>query len=244
MASSTKKQNLHLVEYVLEPDGRYTLYTCDPDAARAIGARFDRTEKCYVSVGKKAPVGRPYHRQFASDVQLASFRREFEKLEKMEAVVDKMRAEITKQEEKLVKALQTSGVNLKPGKPLDRQLMASDDARLHNCQSVVQWLDTGAATELSAKYPQLAKCLVEITTTKLDRMLLHEVLPELPALVSRQIQKFDTVESLKLIPLTKPECRQCGGKLRKDGYCRRCEFQEQAPQSRTLPRKIKRNKAG
>ena len=237
------KQSLNdTIEYVKQPNGKYTLHTCDPDAARAIGARFDPTTQTYVAANKKAPSGKPYVKKFATAEQLSAIRKAYEKLTDLHEELRKAQLEVESQETRIINMLLSFGVNLKIGKPRDRQLLVSDEERLHHCQAVIKWLDTEAAKRLVDKYPALQACFVTITSVKLDRAVLRSVLPDLPPLVSRQIEKFETVESLKLIPLAKPQCPQCGGRIKKDGSCLRCGFVGMPESARVIKKASKKVK--
>lgn len=213
-----------LVEFIQEQDGTFTLYTCDERAARQIGARFDGEEKCYVARGKRASKGREYKIRYAKPAALKRLRREYAKYVRLQDKLLAMQEQAEKMEAKLIKILLGNGLNLKPGKPRDRQLLAADDTRLQHCQAVYKFIDVEAAKQLRDQYSELDECFVTREVESLDRELLKDVLAQLPDAAARAIEGFDIEETFREIHLPAAECPQCGGKLAKDGVCRRCKF--------------------
>lgn len=179
---------------------------------------------------------------------------EYDRLLQMEEVLEEMQNAIDAQTEKISKLLNKTGLKLKPNLPNDTQLyLRGKGVRLHNCVSVVKNYDQEAIGKATKRYPELNRCfdlkqiVVDfselnekekktlesiakkqhlIFNSKFDRATFDSIYPNLPATLKKKLLKKELVPNFREIELPDPECIHCGGKLRKDDTCRRCNLSQ------------------
>jgi len=128
----------------------------------------------------------------------------------------------------LIGQLQQFGLKLKPGAPLDAQILnrhpQEDEfyTRLHYRQSLKRNYDQEAVLRLAKKHPKLKPVIHTQVVSRVDVKALERVLPELPVNIAQQIISFTPIESLNEVTLTDPECLLCGGKMGRDSKCDHC----------------------
>ena len=218
-----------VVEYVQSGD-TYRLYTLSARAAKEIGATYSKRDGCYCANVTELPARSkislvPHTTRPTTDVFRAKLLQRYDRLVKLTAVLEKMQREVDVEEQKLISDLKRGGLHLKPGLLDDAQAvvhLGGKTTRLHNCQSLTGFIDQEAYEALSEEFPELKKCMKKRSVPYLDRESLEEVVNKLPDSVHRAIYCFSVVESLREIPLPKPQCSHCGGKWTKLGVCKHC----------------------
>lgn len=211
----------------------YRLYTISETAIRlgnkkGLNFKYNADSKCYIASSKKLiPIdGVLYYSLEAKHPTIAQqdrIERQYDKVEKMRAVIDEMHLEIQKEEDRLQAMLEENGVKLKPGAPEDVQILLRHlNTRLHQQVSFKKFLDQEAIRKLKNKVPALRKCFVEKTITFFDKNVAEALLPNLPTNVQRQVMQMRPIISLHEFKIDDPECRVCGGGLNKQDICNRC----------------------
>ena len=221
------------VAYIRNEDG-FVLYTISATAVRLLKKvrfDFDFHEQCFKANVKKLPAVTGvlfYEHQVKrpSEYHQGRLQSKYGKYLKMSAVRDKMTKAILQVEEELVAILLAHGLKLKPGSKDSQLLVPDKKTRLHYQQSMHRILDEDALSIMMKKYPALKKCLRVKKVVKLDRLMLEELLGTLPASVVKKIMFFDINYSFVETKLKRPGCKACGGKILKDGNCKRCGLAE------------------
>jgi hypothetical protein len=239
--SAAEKQPKPKVAYEKAPDG-FFLYTIDPRATKILakhGVKFryqQRPQSYFVAFVDKL-VRRPgvFYYEHKIEAPEEKHRDAIEKLNqkrlRMGKVLERMTEEYAKVEEELASELQKHGLKLKPGAPLDAQLLDRKEHdgmhfRLHFRQALKRSYNQEAVEELAKKYPVLKDALKTRETPYLDKQELENALPQLPANVAALIISLTPISSFNDEPLTNPECSYCGGKLLKAQVCRHCGLSE------------------
>lgn len=176
--------------------------------------------------------------------------KEYAKYQKMEQAIEMMAAQIDAQQEKLSKMVDKIGLRLKPSLPKDAQIyIRGKNVRLHNCVSVTKNYDDEAILKATKKYPVLERCfdlkkvvldfgeltkkeketiekIVKKQETELgsvfNKAVFEDVKGSLPPSVRTKLVKLDSYLNFRETELPNPECIHCGGYLRKDKTCKRC----------------------
>ena len=176
--------------------------------------------------------------------------KEYAKYMKMEQALEMMAAQIDAQREKLSKMVDKVGLRLKPSLPKDAQIyIRGKNVRLHNCVTVTKNYDDEAIIKSSQKYPVLERCFdlkklvldfSELTKAEkatlerickkqniepsnmFDKKVFEDVRGSLPPSIVQKCVKVETYLNFRETDLPNPECIHCGGYLRKDKTCKRC----------------------
>lgn len=234
-AVASKAKELPVLYYRKLPGVGYLAYTESDEVRQELeetGIRFayEKPLQCFAGLLERVPrsspsflakrhnVGAPTK---ASQQQLEAL---YERYLKMVRVREKMDAEIEKAERRMVALLQEHGLQLKPGAPLDTQLLSRPHkTRLHYQEALHQMFHLDAMKALASRYPILKKFILTRTEQYIDRQGLKKALPSLPPLAVSKIMSLDRSYSFVQTPLRKPGCSYCGGKMvRGTKTCKRC----------------------
>lgn len=179
----------------------------------------------------------------------------YQKYLAMEHALELMTNEVEKQRELVAQKVKKVGMKLKPSLLNDSQIfIRGTNTRLHNCVSVTKEYNVENIRKVSGKYPVLEKCfdLKRVTldfsemsekdkTTLLNivkkqNMEFSEIFNKgcfddlqchLPPSLLKKCVTYSSYENLREIELPNPECIHCGGKLKKDNTCRRCNLTQE-----------------
>lgn len=179
---------------------------------------------------------------------------EYDRLLQMEQALDDMQKAVDAQTEKISKLVNKSGLKLKPSLPNDTQLyLRGRGVRLHNCVSIVKNYDQEAIEKASKRYPELNRCfdlkhiVVDFSelnekekkalqniakkqhlnfNSKFNKSTFDSIYSNLPPALKKKLLKKELVPNFREIELPDPECIHCGGKVRKDDTCKRCNLSQ------------------
>jgi len=178
--------------------------------------------------------------------------KEYEKYVAMETAIDLMQDELDFQREKVSRMLDKSGLRLKPSLPKDSQLyMRGKGIRIHNCTTVTKNYCVESIEKATKKYPVLERCFdlkkvvldfgeltkkekevflkvaekqnIEFCST-FNKNIYQDIEATLPPAVKKKLVKTETYQNFREIELPNPDCIHCGGHVKKDGTCRRCNL--------------------
>ena len=211
-------------------DEMFLVQTVDPRAlALKIDWHLDSANQCWQAELRTLPKLEnvrwvKYRIRHASKQEQKRMAIEYKNLLDLRKQADEIQARLLLAEENLLKELRTTGTNLKPAAPNDREMfLAEFSTRLHNQLALTRRVDNDAVFSLAARHPRLKKAIYKRQVLAVDRGVLNQILPTLDKKVAQQILKFEPVYRFMEIPLSKPECENCGGKVYKNtGVCRRC----------------------
>lgn len=181
--------------------------------------------------------------------------REYAKYLKMEQAFEKMAEMIDAQQEKLSKLVDEIGLRLKPSLPKDSQIyIRGTNTRLHNCVTITKIYEEETIMKSANKYPILERCfdlkrmtidfseLTKSEKANLDKILqkqnvepssvfnkriFEDVKGSLPPSIVQKCVKTNMEPNYRETHLPNPECIHCGGHLRKDKTCRRCNHSQE-----------------
>jgi hypothetical protein len=220
------------VEYEVVSPGVYRLSSADPKVLKltSLGFRFDQKTRCFTCESQKLPTNpsislKPYKKPVPPEASAkARITRNYEKLLKMRQVIEKMLDECDGVESLLIADLLAHGLKLKPGCPKDAELLVGK-TKLHHYLSVNRNVDQDELNRLAKKWPSLKKCFQKRVTYHLDKRALATILANLPESVEHSIIDYGAHYAFLESPVKNPGCEHCGGMLRRDKTCKRCEIQ-------------------
>ena len=205
-----EEETLPLVEYQKFAED-YLLFCIDPRAIKALRLPFvylpdEKRYELRVDELPKHTDGvelRKFSTRLPTEAEQAKFADVYKRYVVKKGVMDKMAAEVEKDEAALVKMLDSFGLRLKPGSR-DRRLLTGETL-VHHMEAILPSVDEHELRKLAKKYPELKKVFKEIIVEKIDRVALAEALAVLPGSVAAKIMVHDSVMSFNERPVKKPK---------------------------------------
>lgn len=151
---------------------------------------------------------------------------------------DRIQSLLMKKEDSFVRNLKERGLALKPAAPEDIQLLLpSHSTRVQNQVAMMKSFDMDAVIQLSKRHTQLKKCVYKVTSYRVDKAQLNQMMRNMNADLVNKFYKLNPVYRFMEIELARPECHQCGGKVLKGtGVCKRCGYAHVVNPSQTQKR--------
>jgi hypothetical protein len=235
MTAAKKLKSVYTVSYMITGDHKFLIMTNDVaivDILKAKGINMTFENHSYHVLVEELPQSsslefKKHQVKPISDATRDEFETELQKFKDMLAAHEAMAETIGLQEELLRKLVKRKGLHLKPHLPHDAELFSPKfKERLHIKQSLNTIIDQEAVEELMDTHPQLKKCFRKKVSMVFDRQQFNKIQKTLPATAIKKIVSYNPTESLNFYELEEWECKNCGGKYKKNGFCKHCGLQK------------------